>query len=293
MPPRHRPAVSPRSTESDLAAAAPAALSANERSGDGGDDVGLPRLPEPFHRVYSPPEAPKVRTRRSGVISAIAAVVAAVALAAAGIFAFARGGTRPGGEAASATHVPTRPRGTVRATPLPAKPPQPLVFATIPNACHVLSAQAVRRFVPTSGPKIDKMGAETASVCKYSLSRGPRYHAIQVDARAFLPKYLHDEATSMTIWSYEAQWKQAVKDLTPDTSSLRRIGGLGDAAFERYWVDRDVHVAVGEATVRYRNVVLRMQYSEQQPTAAGRAASEQRCLANAIAAARAGLPAFH
>jgi hypothetical protein len=260
--------------------------------------VGLPRLPEPFHRVYSPPEAPKVRTRRSGVIGAIVAVVAAVAVAAVGIFTFTRGGVRPGASSSTLTNASTHPRGTIKATPPPATPPpakpaQPPVLAAIPNACDVLSPDAVRRFVPTSGPKIDKMGAETASVCKYSLSQGPRYRAVQVDARAFLPKYMHDEATSMTIWSYEAQWKQAVKDLTPDTSSLRRIGGLGDAAFERYWIDRDVHVAVGEATVRYRNVVLRMQYSEQQPTAAGRAASEQRCLANAIAAARAGLPAFH
>jgi hypothetical protein len=113
-----------------------------------------------------------------------------------------------------------------------------------------------------------------------------------VDARAFLPRYMHDQATSMTIWSYEAQWRQAQKDLTADTSSLRRIGGLGDAAFERYWIDRDVHVAVGEATVRYRNVVLRMQYTEEQPPARDRAASEQRCLAAAIQAARTGLVAF-
>lgn len=293
MAPRHRPAASSRSTESGFAAPGPAAFSANERSRDGGEDVGLPRLPEPFHRVYSPPEAPRVRTRRSGVISAVVAVVAAVALAAIGIFAFARGGVRPGARSATATHVPTRPKGTVRATPPPARPAQPPVFASIPNACGVLSPAVVRRFVPTSGPKIDKMGVETASVCKYSLSQGSRYRAVQVDARAFLPKYMHGQATSMTVWSYEAQWKQAVKDLTPDTSSLRRVGGLGDAAFERYWIDRDVHVAVGEVTVRYRNVVLRMQYSEQQPPAAGRAASEQRCLANAIAAARAGLPAFH
>ena len=136
------------------------------------------------------------------------------------------------------------------------------------------------------------MGVETASVCKYSFAQGHRYRAVQVDARAFLPRYMHDEATSMTIWSYEAQWRQAEKDLTPDTSSLRRVGGLGDAAFERYWIDRDVHAAVGEATVRYRNVVLRMQYTEEQPTAQGRPASEQRCLAGAIAAARAGLTSF-
>jgi hypothetical protein len=249
--------------------------------------LGLPRLPEPFHRVYSPPEAPKVKTRRSGVAGAVFAVCAAIALAAVGIFAFGRSGVRPRA-ASTATHAPVQPHAT--AAPQSA---QPVAFASIPGACDVLPAGTVRRFVPSDSPHIDKMGAETASVCKYSLSEGHRYRAVQVDARAFLPKYMHAEATSMTIWSYEAQWKQAVKDLTPDTSSLKRIGGLGDAAFERYWIDRDVHVAVGEATVRYHNVVLRMQYTEEQPPADGRAASEQRCLSSAIAAARAGLPAFH
>jgi hypothetical protein len=255
--------------------------------------LGLPRLPEPFHRVYSPPEAPKAKARRSGVVGAILAVVAAVALAAVGVFAFARGGVGPEAGSSTLTNASTHPKTTTQPAQPPARKAPPPVFATIPGACDVLSPATVRRFVPTGSPKIDKMGAETASVCKYSLSQGPRYRAVQVDARAFLPEYMHDEATSMTIWSYEAQWKQAVKDLTPDTSSLRRIGGLGDAAFERYWIDRDVHIAVGETTVRYRNVVLRMQYSEQQPPARDRAASEQRCLAAAIAAARAGLPAFH
>jgi len=296
MAPRHRPATSPPSTEreSGFAARSPVNVSVNERSGrseERGEGLGLPRLPEPFHRVYSPPEAPKVKTRRSGVIGAMIAVVVAVALAAVGVFAVARGGVRPRTGSSTLTNASTHPRGTVKAPP-PAAPKAQL-FATIPGACDVLTPATVRRFVPTGSPKIDKMGAETASVCKYSLSQGPRFRAVQVDARAFLPKYMHDQATGMTIWSYEAQWKQAVKDLTPDTGSLRRIGGLGDAAFERYWIDRDVHVAVGEATVRYRNVVLRMQYTEEQPAARDRAASEQRCLSQAIAAARAGLPAFH
>jgi hypothetical protein len=239
--------------------------------------------------VYSPPEAPKVKARRSGVAGAVLAVFAAVALAAVGVFAFARGGARPKVEATLAD-PPTRPRAS--ATARPAQPAPPPTFATIPGACDILPPTTVRRFVPADRPTVDKMGAETASVCKYSLSQGRRYRAVQVDARAFLPKYVHDQATSMTIWSYEAQWKQAIKDVTPDTGSLRRIRGLGDAAFERYWIDRDVHVAVGEATVRYRNVVLRMQYTEEQPPARSRAAGEQRCLSAAIAAARAGLLAF-
>jgi hypothetical protein len=251
--------------------------------------LGLPRLPEPFHRVYSPPEAPKVKTRRSNVVGAVVAVVVAIGLAAIGVFTFGRGDVRPRVQS-TLTHPPMQPKAPTSAPARQAPPPP--VFATIPVACDVLPAATVRRFVPTDSPKVDKMGAETASVCKFSFSQGHRYRAVQVDARAFLPKYMHDEATSMTIWSYEAQWKQAVKDLTPDTRSLRRITGLGDAAFERYWIDRDVHVAVGEATVRYRNVVLRMQYTEEQPSAGGRAASEKRCLGEAIAAARDGLPAF-
>lgn len=287
MAPRHRPEAPPPANEPGRDG--PATFSANERSWERGDEAGLPRLPEPFHRVYSPPEAPRGKVRRSGVLGAIVAVAAAVALAVVGIFAFARGGVRASG-AKAVTPASIHPDGAIKA--LPAKPVQPPVFASIPNACAVLPPATVRRFVPTSRPKIDKMGAETASVCKYSLSQGRVYRAVQVDARAFLPKYLHDQATGLTIWSYEAQWKQAVKDLTPDTRSLRRIGGLGDAAFERYWIDRDVHVAVGETTVRWRNVVLRTQFSEQQPTAAGLAASERRCLTNAIAAARTGLPAF-
>lgn len=293
MASRHRPAAPPPSTEtgSGLPAPPPVTFSMRDRpgpaAGDWGEGLGLPRLPEPFHRVYSPPDAPKAKARRSGIIGAILAVAAAVTVAAVGVFAFARDGARP---KAGSTMVDRPARSSVSTT---ARPSQAPVFATIPNACDVLQPATVRRFVPTDSPAVDKMGAETASVCKYSLSQGHRYRAVQVDARAFLPKYMHDQATSMTVWSYEAQWKQAVKDLTPDTHSLRRIGGLGDAAFERYWIDRDVHVAVGEATVRYRNVVLRMQYTEEQPPAGDRAASEQRCLANAIAAARAGLPAFH
>ncbi|GAA0361567.1 hypothetical protein NE235_22250 [Actinoallomurus spadix] len=249
--------------------------------------MGLPRLPEPFHRVYSPPEAPRAKSRRRrtpGVVAA-ACVVAALSLAAAAVLVFGRGGARQPAAPARSRPAPTGSRAA-DAPPSAARPP---VFAGLPQACSILPADTVRRLVPTSSPKIDRMGAETAGVCKYSMTEGSRYRAVQVDARAFLPKYMHDQATGMTVWSYEAQWRQAEKDRTADTSALRRIGGLGDAAFERYWIDRDVKIAVGEADVRYRNVILRVQYTEEQPAAGDRAASEQRSLANAVAAARAAL----
>ncbi|MEV5704382.1 hypothetical protein [Actinoallomurus sp. NPDC052274] len=267
--------------------------------------MGLPRLPEPFHRVYSPPEAPRAKSRRprtAGVVAA-AFVVVAMGLAAVAVLVFGRGGARPG--AAPARSHPATARShpaTARSHPAtagsraadtPARTAQPPVFASLPQACSILPADTVRRLVPTAAPKIDKMGAETAGVCKYSMTDGGRYRAVQVDARAFLPKYMHDQATGMTVWSFEAQWRQAQKDRTADTSSLRRIGGLGDAAFERFWIDRDVRIAVGEATVRYRDIILRVQYTEEQPADKDRPAAEQRCLADAIAAARAGLASLH
>lgn len=248
----------------------------------------LPRAPEPFHRVYSPPEAPRARPRRRwGLVALLVTAVAVLATATAALAVFGvlrRGAARPGAAPASSRAV---------ATPTPqADATGPPVFTSAPTACAILPDDVVRRLVPTEAPKIGKMGGETAGVCKYSLAQGDRYRAVQVDSRAFLPQYLHDQATSMTAWSFGAQWRQALKDRTPDTSSLRRIDGLGDAAFERYWIDRDVRIAVGEATVRYRNVVLRVQYTEEQPAVKDRAASEQRCLAAAISAARTGLAAY-
>jgi hypothetical protein len=291
MASRHRPTATPLSIdpESGFAPRTPVNVSSSERpgpAGEWGEGLGLPRLPEPFHRVYSPPEAPKDRTRRHGMIGAVASVFAVMALAAVVIVVYGRGGGRTKGESTFSNPAP-RPKPSVTARP--ARPP---TFASIPSACDVLPAGTVRRFVPTDTPTVEKMGVETASVCKYSFPQGRRYHALQVDARAYLPKYMHDQATALTISSYEGLWQQAVKDRTSDTSSLRRITGVGDEAFERYWIDRDVHVAIGEVTVRYRNLVLRMEYSEEQPAAREQAASERRCLANAIAAAHAGLPAF-
>lgn len=250
----------------------------------------LPRSADPFHRVYSPPEAPRTGPRRRrGLVTLLAAAVVllATAVAAVAVVGLRRETGRPAAGPAS-----SRPAATPTPQADPPRAAQPSVFTGAPAACRVLPADVVRRLVPTATPKVDQMGAETAGVCTYSFTQGSRYRAVQVDSRAFLPKYLHAEATSMTAWSFEAQWRQAVKDRTPDTSSLQRIGGLGDAAFERYWIDRDGRVAVGEATVRYRNVVLRVQYTEEQPAATARAAGEQRCLAAAISAARAGLAAY-
>jgi hypothetical protein len=227
--------------------------------------------------MYSPPEAPGSRVRRPVVAGAVAAVLATTAAATAVVLA-------AGPDTPLADRAPLQAEARRSSEPAAA----PATFTSVPTACAVLSPDAVRRLVPA--PSIHRMGTDVTSVCRYSHRQGGHFRSVLVDSRAFLPKYLNDAATAMTAWSFEAQWAQAEKDLTPDTDSLRRVGGLGDEAFERYWIDRDAHVAVGEATVRYRNVLLRVQYSEEQP--ADRAAGERRCLAAAVSAVRTGLAAY-
>ena len=140
------------------------------------DGSDLPRLPEAFHRVYSPPEGPKtkVAARRLGV-GPVAAVLAVMALAAAGILAYGRGALRTG-----TTATPSHRASASSAA-------RPALLASIPNACDVLPGGTVRRLVPTDRPDVNRMGVDTASVCEYSLTQGRTYRAVQVDARAFLP----------------------------------------------------------------------------------------------------------
>ena len=253
-----------------------------------GGRLGLPRSPEPFHRVYSPPEAPPGKTRRpatAGVVTAAVAVLLAliaVALFGRGVFSSDSHRHRAGTAIGSAT---PRPTGRSVST-------GPQLFTAIPTACSILPPATVRRLVPTASPTVDKMGGEAASTCEFYLSRGGLFRAVQVAVRAFLPQNQNGQAAQMTAWSFDAQWKQAQQDATSQTSGLRRITGLGDDAFERYWIDPTAGEAVGETTVRYRNVVLTVQYTEQQPPAQDRVGSRQRCLANAEEAAREGLASF-
>lgn len=249
--------------------------------------MGLPRSPDPFHRVYSPPEAPPGKTRGPAAVgvvtAAVAVVLALIAVALFGRGIFSSGSHRHRTSTAVASATP-RPTGRLAST-------GPL-FSAIPTACSILPTGTVRRLVPTASPTVDKMGGEAASTCEFYLSRGGLFRAVQVAVRAFLPQNQNGQAAPMTAWSFDAQWKQAQQDATSLTSGLRRITDLGDDAFQRYWIDPAAGEAVGEATVRYRNVVLTVQYTEQQPTTQDRVGSQQRCLADAAEAAREGLASF-
>jgi hypothetical protein len=235
--------------------------------------------------VYSPPEAPPGKSRKPATVGVVTAVVA-VALALIAVAVFGRGiFTSPDHKRTTAGSATPHPSGH------PATTAQRL-FTAIPAACSILPTATVRRLVPTPRPTVEQMGGAAASTCEFYLAQGDLFRAVQVAVRAFLPQSPGGQAAQMTVWSFDAQWKQAQQDATSQTSGLRRITGLGDDAFQRYWIDPAVGEAVGEATVRYRNVVLTVQYTEQQPAAQNRSDSERRCLANAAEAAREGLASF-
>lgn len=229
--------------------------------------------------MYSPPDPPGSRARRT-VVAGVVLGGLTLTTATATAVVLTVGPDTP----------PQPDRSPLRAMARPTSDPatRPATFATVPAPCAILPATAVRRLVPTTKPAVERMGDGETGTCRYSLSTGGRYHSVLVDSRAFLPRYLSGAAVAMTAWSFDAQWRQASRDPGPP----RRLGGLGDAAFERYWIDPVAGVAVGEATVRYRNVLLRIQYAERRPSAAQRTASEERCLSAAVSAARTGLAAY-
>ena len=234
--------------------------------------------------MYSPPEAPPGKSRKPATVGVVTAVVA-VALALIAVAVFGRGTSpRPTTSAPAGSATP-HPSGHLATT-------AQRLFTAIPAACSILPTATVRRLVPTPRPTVEQMGGAAASTCEFYLAQGDLFRAVQVAVRAFLPQSQGGQAAQMTVWSFDAQWKQAQQDATSQTSGLRRITGLGDDAFQRYWIDPAVGEAVGEATVRYRNVVLTVQYTEQQPAAQNRSDSERRCLTNAAEAAREGLGSF-
>lgn len=246
--------------------------------------MGLPRSPEPFHRVYSPPEAPKAKARRPRFVVFATALFVVIAAAVA-VFAYLHQGSKAKSTAKPAA-TPSSPLSDRPSAKPSAAPP---VLAAVPNACSVLPAGTVRRLVPSDSPVTDKMGGEAASVCEYSTDPGGvRFRDVRVAVQAFLPKYMQDRAAGYTVYSYDQLWQEAQRN-AGSNGTPRRLTGIGDAAYQRYWVDSDLHIAIGETVVRYRNVVLTIRYSEPRPTAANRPAVEQRCLTESAAAARDGV----
>lgn len=253
--------------------------------------MGLPRPPEPFHRVYSPPEPPPA-ARRSltarrgcvpGLLAAAAFVVAALVvfllLPGDGTSQKAKPPAVPSpSETESQEPSPTEEEPTSRPTPTPTE----RVFATLPEPCGTVPASTVRRLVPQA--RVTKSSNRTFANCAY-LSPGEGVQGLQIETRLYAtantPRPVEDAHRSFGV-----QWTQASKATEERTLSLRRQSGLGDEAYHWFKVDRRIPVVIGMVTARLGNVVITVSYSEQTGSKNKAEAQQQRCLSEATGVAR-------
>jgi hypothetical protein len=267
--------------------------------------VDLSRPPEPFQRVYSAPEPPAVG-RRPRVLAALVAVVSFV-LAAGAMFAFAPGGekertgtpgrTLPGDSQASAadpggTSTPSATTPSPATSEPSAMPSGPEPVTALPPACGTVQRGTVARMVPDA--RQNESANTTLTTCTYS-SRGEDFRWLRIETHLYAPGNTETPVEDARGY-FDAQWEQARgaqgSAALERTVSLGRERGLGDEAFRWFKIDKGQPTVVGQVTVRVRNVVVTVGYSEQAGDADAAEERERACLANATAVAREVLGRF-
>jgi hypothetical protein len=259
--------------------------------------MGLPRPPEAFDRVYSPPEPPSTGRRPAliGVVTTLLAfAVAAVALLAVGGDRAARqtdgdagnGGrsTAPSGASAPPAGAPDTgaPRTGTPATTAPPPSGQVRLFSVLPPPCGTVRPATVDRLVPRS--RVEHSANTTLATCTFA-SKGTDSQWLRVETRIFDPMEGVGPVEAATGF-FGAQWARARQDPVVRTVSLRRQEGLGDEAYRWYKLDKGQPTVVGEVALRTRNAVITVSYSGVAPGEDDSAANEQKYVAAASQVAR-------
>ncbi|GLZ08595.1 hypothetical protein Acsp03_60610 [Actinomadura sp. NBRC 104412] len=240
---------------------------------------GLQRSPEPFQRVYSPPEPPAPARRPRVLVLLVAA--AAVVLTAGGVFVLLPDG-EPGGRG-------DRQASVGEAAPSPSSPasgPEPIT--ALPPPCETVPAATVRSLVP--GAQRRASANQTLTTCTYS-SGSDGFRWLRVEAHLYSPANTPTPVEDARRY-YGAQWTQAHNATLERTVSLARHPGMGDEAYRWFKEDRGQPTVVGQVTVRLRNTVITVGYSERSGGAGGAEAREEACLDKATRVAREVLRAF-
>lgn len=245
--------------------------------------MDLSRPPEPFHRVYSPPEAPPTGRRRP-VVGAAAAATGVVMAVAVGLSVGS--GTDPGNRSrsrgpdrASVGGSPNDPRAGRSAADAGAV----RTFVSVPAPCSGVDARTLHRLV--SAPSVHQSSNSSLATCTFSSTSGG-LRRLRVETRVIPPGVTATPVQDMAAF-FAAQWARARRDAAGRTVSLERYQGLGDEAYRWYRLDLGGPAAVGEVALRVRNAVVTVAYSRQeQAPAAASTESERSCLAEATEVAR-------
>lgn len=234
--------------------------------------MGLPRPPEHFDRIYSPPEPPTPRRRRPRPFTVLSA--AAIAVAAVALVLLLPGGGIGGDRAASDQTASPARNGTPAALRRH--------YSALPPACATVSEQTVRRLVPGGRPT--SSGNATFGYCGYgSTSGASRWLSVDLRLYTAIGAFTPEQSAQR---HFAIKWTLAGRSTEEQTVTLEALPGLGDQAYRWFKVDRHRPLAIGEVAVRVGNVVITTGYSEPAAGAQPSARQRERCLAEAAALAR-------
>jgi hypothetical protein len=234
--------------------------------------------------MYSPPEPP-TRARRPRIVVALAAVVALV-LATGGIYLLLpdAGRERAGPAASSEREASVGGGGEPRAEK---------TIGTLPPPCATVASSTVRSLIPDA---TREQGANrTLSTCTYTAAADPA-HWLRVEV------HLYPSGTARPVQDaqsyFDSEWTKANNEVLARTVSLARNEDMGDEAYHWFREDQSGEAVLGQVTVRVRNAVITIGYSEGAPRAGGgppaggAEAREDECLRNATRVAREVLRRF-
>jgi hypothetical protein len=173
-----------------------------------------------------------------------------------------------------------------RADPVPS-PSEPEPIATLPPPCGTVPSGTVRSLIP--GAQRHESSNQTLTTCTYS-SGSDRSRWLRVEAHLYSPANTPTPFEDARRY-YGTQWTQAHSPAVERTVSLARHPGMGDEAYRWFKEDLGRPTVVGQVTIRLRNAVISVGYSERGGPG-GAAAREEACLDTATRVAREVLRAF-
>ncbi|MEU5877693.1 hypothetical protein [Spirillospora sp. NPDC047279] len=198
----------------------------------------------------------------------------------------AQTGAPSASEPASPPAEPTTSPSTAPSGPPVAGAPP---ITALPASCGTISQGTVNRLVPGARRQEESRNS-TLTTCTYA-SAGPESRWLRVEAHLYPPDK-SDTPVDDAKGYYDAQWTQARQPTLERTVSLNRQSGLGDEAFRWFKVDKGQPTVVGQVTVRLRNAVIAVSYSEYAESKNEADSRERTCLAKATEAAREVLGGF-
>jgi hypothetical protein len=220
-------------------------MTTNADIGGVGSGMGVPRPPDRFQRVYSPPEPPS--TARRSTLVGVLMVLVALSLSGFAILVLGSDGD-PQGPGGPGSGSPSELR-TSDARPGASGGP----FTSLPPVCDAVRRSTVNRLVPRAA--VRHSANTTLTTCTFTAAGGRP--SLRVEARIFVPV----DGTSpdaAAAADFAARWARARRD--PAVRTVRRRAGLGDEAFRRFAIDGNRTEAVGEVVVRLRNAVVTVTY---------------------------------